>query len=44
VAAVADAVVIGSRIVQEIEQSAPEAMLDNVKNFVADVRAALDSQ
>lgn len=43
VAAVADAVVIGSRIVQEIENSAPEAMLDNVKHFVAGVRAALDN-
>jgi tryptophan synthase alpha chain len=43
VAEVADAVVIGSRIVQEIEQSAPEAMLDNVKSFVAGVRAALDN-
>ena len=43
VADVSDAVVIGSRIVQEIEQSAPEAMLVNVKNFVAGVRAALDN-
>ncbi len=43
VADVSDAVVIGSRIVQEIEQSAPEAMLANVKNFVAGVRAALDN-
>lgn len=42
VAEVADAVVIGSRIVQEIETSAPEAQLDNVRNFVAGVRAALD--
>ena len=42
VAAVADAVVIGSRIVQEVEESAPEALLANVKNFVAGVRAALD--
>jgi len=42
VAEVADAVVIGSRIVQEIENSAPEALLDNVKHFVAGVRAALD--
>jgi tryptophan synthase alpha chain len=42
VAEVADAVVIGSRIVQEIENSAPEALLGNVKNFVAGVRAALD--
>lgn len=43
VAQVADAVVIGSRIVQEIEQSTPETMLDNVKTFVAGVRAALDN-
>jgi tryptophan synthase alpha chain len=42
IADVSDAVVIGSRIVQEIENSAPEAVLDNVKNFVAGVRAALD--
>ncbi len=39
---VADAVVIGSRIVQEIENSHPEVLLDNVKYFVAGVRAALD--
>jgi tryptophan synthase alpha chain len=44
VAQVADAVVIGSRIVQEIEQSAPAALLDNVRNFVAGVRAALDAK
>ena len=43
IAETADAVVIGSRIVQEIENSAPEAMLVNVKNFVAGVRAALDA-
>lgn len=43
VAAVADAVVIGSRIVQEIEQSTPDNMLANVQNFVAGVRAALDN-
>jgi tryptophan synthase alpha chain len=43
VADVSDAVVIGSRIVQEIEKSAPEAMLGNVKTFVAGVRAALDN-
>ncbi len=42
VADVSDAVVIGSRIVQEIEQSAPHDLLGNVKNFVAGVRAALD--
>jgi tryptophan synthase alpha chain len=43
VADVADAVVIGSRIVQEIEQSTPETMLANVKTFVAGVRVALDN-
>lgn len=42
VAEVADAVVIGSRIVQEIEQSAPAAMLDNVRQFVSGIRVALD--
>jgi tryptophan synthase alpha chain len=43
VATVADAVVIGSRIVQEIENSTPETALENVQRFVAGVRAALDS-
>ncbi|MEW6677821.1 MAG: tryptophan synthase subunit alpha [Pseudomonadota bacterium] len=42
VADISDAVVIGSRIVQEIESAAPEALLGNVKQFVAGVRAALD--
>ncbi len=42
VAEVSDAVVIGSRIVQEIESSASDAVLGNVQNFVAGVRAALD--
>ena len=42
VSQVADAVVIGSRIVQEIEQSSPETRLENVTNFLAGVRAALD--
>lgn len=42
VAQVSDAVVIGSRIVQEIEASTPDMAADNVKHFVAGVRAALD--
>ena len=42
IADISDAVVIGSRIVQEIENAPPEVLLDNVKNFVAGVRAALD--
>lgn len=43
IADIADAVVIGSRIVQEIEDSSNETVVDNVKNFVAGVRAALDA-
>jgi tryptophan synthase alpha chain len=42
VAEVADAVVIGSRIVQAIEDSSPDSLLEDVRNFVAGVRAALD--
>jgi len=42
VADISDAVVIGSRIVQAIEGSTPATLLDNVKQFVAGVRAALD--
>ncbi len=42
VADVADAVVIGSRIVQEIENSPPASMLANVAQFVSGVRVALD--
>ena len=43
VAEVADAVVIGSRIIQEIEQVAPERVVDAVQQFVAGIRAALDT-
>ncbi len=39
---VADAVVIGSRIVQEIESATPAERVERVRNFVAGVRAALD--
>ncbi len=42
VAEVADAVVIGSRIVREIEDAPAKTMLANVQGFVAGVRAALD--
>jgi tryptophan synthase alpha chain len=42
VAEVADAVVIGSRIVQEIEASSREVAEDNVKRLVAGIRAAMD--
>jgi len=42
VATVADAVVIGSRIVQEIETSPRQEVLANVQRFVAGIRAAID--
>ncbi|RKP47643.1 tryptophan synthase subunit alpha [Trinickia fusca] len=42
VAEVADAVVIGSRIVQLLEDTAPEAAEAVLTNFVAEVRHALD--
>jgi tryptophan synthase alpha chain len=42
VARVADAVVIGSRLVQEIEQSAPGQLIGNVKALVGTVRRAMD--
>jgi tryptophan synthase alpha chain len=41
-AGVADAVVIGSRIIQEIEASEPEAAPAAVQAFVAGIRQALD--
>jgi tryptophan synthase alpha chain len=37
-----DGVVVGSRIVQEIENSTPENVVRNVSAFVAELRAALD--
>lgn len=43
VAEVADAVVIGSRIIQEIEASTPEQAPQKVQAFVAGIRQALDS-
>ena len=42
VADCADAVVIGSRIVQEIESSTPEKLLDNVRTLVSTFRTAMD--
>jgi tryptophan synthase alpha chain len=42
VAQVADAVVIGSRIIQEIEASPPAQAAEAVERFVAEIRAALD--
>jgi tryptophan synthase alpha chain len=43
VAEVADAVVIGSRIIQEIENAPPEGAAAAVRSFVAGIRAALDA-
>jgi len=42
VASVADAVVIGSRIIQEIENAPRELAVEAVRNFVAGIRQALD--
>jgi tryptophan synthase alpha chain len=39
----ADAVVIGSRIIQEIEEAGPELAVARVKAFLAPIRKALDS-
>jgi tryptophan synthase alpha chain len=43
VAQVADAVVIGSRIIQEIESAGPEHAVSRVKDFLAPIRKALDA-
>ena len=43
VAQTADAVVIGSRIIQEIEEGAPEQAVARVKNFLLPIRRALDA-
>jgi len=43
VAQTADAVVIGSRIIQEIENGRPEDAVARVKNFLKPIREALDA-
>lgn len=43
VAEVADAVVIGSRLVQLLEQAAPEKAVDELTRFVAEIRRAMDA-
>jgi len=43
VASVADAVVIGSRIIQEIENAGAENAVAAVRDFVGGIRTALDS-
>ena len=42
VARVADAVIIGSRLVQEMEASPRERLVDNISVLVKDIRNALD--
>jgi tryptophan synthase alpha chain len=39
---VSDAVVIGSRLVQEIESSPPEQMIPNIKRLLGGIRKAMD--
>jgi tryptophan synthase alpha chain len=43
VADVADAVIIGSRIIQEMEKSSPDAAIANVQTLLQDIRAAMDA-
>jgi tryptophan synthase alpha chain len=43
IAQTADAVIIGSRIVQEIEGAAPDQAVARVKALLAPIRKALDS-
>mgnify|MGYP001765342084 CR=1 FL=1 len=42
IAAFADAVVVGSRIIEEIEKSTSETACDNVRKLVADIRRGVD--
>jgi tryptophan synthase alpha chain len=42
IAAFADAVVVGSRIIEEIEKSTAETACANVKALVADIRRGVD--
>lgn len=43
IASIADAVVIGSRIIQEIEQSSKDNVLQNVAKLLTEIRSAMDS-
>jgi tryptophan synthase alpha chain len=42
IAAISDAVVIGSRLVQEIESSGPDQVLDNLSTLLGGIRRAMD--
>jgi tryptophan synthase alpha chain len=43
VAQFSDAVVIGSRLVEEIEQSSPDSLVANVKGLIGGIRKAMDA-
>jgi tryptophan synthase alpha chain len=43
VAQFSDAVVIGSRLVEEIEQSSPDSLIANVKGLIGGIRKAMDA-
>ena len=43
ISAVADAVVIGSRIIEEIEAAGPDHAVQRVAELIRPIRAALDS-
>jgi tryptophan synthase alpha chain len=43
VADVSDAVVIGSRLVQLLEEAPPEKAAEMLTSFIAEIRSALDS-
>jgi tryptophan synthase alpha chain len=43
VAEVSDAVVIGSRIVNLLEDAAPEAAAESLTRFIREIRQAIDS-
>ncbi|MDA0237417.1 MAG: tryptophan synthase subunit alpha [Proteobacteria bacterium] len=44
VAQLSDAVVIGSRLVEEIEKSNPNNVVTNVENFIRSIRVAIDKK
>jgi len=44
VAKLSDAVVIGSRLVEEIEKSDVKTIVPNVENFIKSIRSAIDQK
>jgi tryptophan synthase alpha chain len=42
IASISDAVVIGSRLVQEIESSSPDQVIGNLSTLVGGIRRAMD--